>query len=276
MLKTHFDAIEDSLAIKAKIPGNSGHPNHKGTPRELFIKEFLKSHLPESCSIGTGEIIDCNSKPGEMRSQHDIIIYKSSYPKLDFGGGVSAFMVESVIATIEIKSTLNEQGVLQAVKAANIVKSLAESFDPQLHNEITNRKKPEDIQNYVIAYDGPDDGRKVYNWIISSHNKLNLINISLPVGRTEKQEINSNSVDGIFVLKKGFILFANQPIYFQGQMEFDKENIAHSWVVGNQEYGNLALLFLILLERIGADSKTHVMYPAGYLKNHQMGTIYVT
>jgi hypothetical protein len=149
-------------------------------------------------------------------------------------------------------------------------------FDPKLHNEIAERKKPSDIQNYIIAYDGPEDGRKVYDWIIKSHNKLKIPNISLPIVRLQKQEINANSVDGIFILKKGFILFANQPVYFQGQMEFDKEAIAHSWVVGNQDYGNLALLFLILLEKIGADKKIHVMYPAGYVKNHKMGTIYVT
>jgi hypothetical protein len=37
-------------------------------------------------------------------------------------------MIESVIATIEIKSTLNEQAISQAVGAANKVKSMSESF----------------------------------------------------------------------------------------------------------------------------------------------------
>jgi hypothetical protein len=41
-----------------------------------------------------------------MRHQHDIIIYDNSYPGIYIGGGISAFLVESVVATIEIKSIL--------------------------------------------------------------------------------------------------------------------------------------------------------------------------
>lgn len=82
MLKTHMEAIEKSLITTSKIPASSGHSLHKGTPREAFIKEYLESHLPSNVAIGTGEIIDANSKPGDKRNQYDIVIYKRSYPKL--------------------------------------------------------------------------------------------------------------------------------------------------------------------------------------------------
>jgi len=62
MLKTHVDAVEGLLLEISKIPANSGHSLHKGTPREAFIRTFLESHLSESVSLGTGEIIDANSK----------------------------------------------------------------------------------------------------------------------------------------------------------------------------------------------------------------------
>jgi hypothetical protein len=65
---------------------------HKGTPREAFIREFLEGHLPENVAIGTGEIIDSTSKPNSPRNQFDIVIYRKSYPKLDFGGGVSGLL----------------------------------------------------------------------------------------------------------------------------------------------------------------------------------------
>ena len=98
MLKSHMDAVESALVVISKIPDNSGHSLHKGTPREAFIREFLQSHLPENMAFGTGEIIDANSKPGQQRNQFDIVIYRKSYPKLDFGGGVNGFLIESVIA----------------------------------------------------------------------------------------------------------------------------------------------------------------------------------
>jgi hypothetical protein len=59
-----MDAREDALIAISRIPANSGHSLHKGTPREAFIREFLESHLPENVAIGTGEIIDAKTALG--------------------------------------------------------------------------------------------------------------------------------------------------------------------------------------------------------------------
>jgi hypothetical protein len=124
MLTAHMSAVEDQLLAISRIPANSGHSLHKGTPREAFIREFLEKHLNSTVSIGTGEIIDSKSKPGDRRNQFDIVIYKHNYPRLDFGGGINGFLVESVVATIEVKSTLDKAGIEQAVKAARAAKLL--------------------------------------------------------------------------------------------------------------------------------------------------------
>src|SRR5260370_31969047 len=76
LLKAHMDVIEQSLLAKARISANTGHPLHKGTPREAFIKEFLIGHLSKRVAIGHGEIIDASSKPNEPRNQMDIVLYK--------------------------------------------------------------------------------------------------------------------------------------------------------------------------------------------------------
>ena len=47
MLKTHLNSVENQLLVTSRIPANSGHPLHKGTPRESFIKQFLLDHLPK-------------------------------------------------------------------------------------------------------------------------------------------------------------------------------------------------------------------------------------
>ena len=89
MLTAHMNAVENHLLAISKIPANSGHSLHKGTPREAFIREFLESHLNTTVSIGSGEIIDSKSAPNEKRNQFDIVIYKRNYPRLDFGGGIN-------------------------------------------------------------------------------------------------------------------------------------------------------------------------------------------
>src|SRR3990172_1939426 len=114
MLKSHMDAVETSLIHISQIPANAGHTLHRGTPREAFIKEFLEGHLSANVAIGTGEIIDAASQPNAPRNQFDIVIYKKNYPKLDFGGGISGFLIESVIATVEVKSTLAQRDMEQA------------------------------------------------------------------------------------------------------------------------------------------------------------------
>src|SRR5437763_161337 len=124
MLKTHFDIVEKSLLATGQIVATAGHPLHKGTPREAFIRDFLALHLADNVGIGTEEVIDSNSKPNEARNQLDIVLYKKHYPKLSFGGGINAFLAESVFASIEVKSTLNKENLRQAIKAARRLKEL--------------------------------------------------------------------------------------------------------------------------------------------------------
>jgi hypothetical protein len=130
MLATHMAAVEAALLHTAQIPANAGHPLHKGTPREAFIRQFLADHLSEELAIGQGEIISADSQPGEIRNQFDIVLYKRHFPKLTFGGGVNAFLAESVVATIEVKSTLTKEELRSPIKAAHNVKALHRHFAP--------------------------------------------------------------------------------------------------------------------------------------------------
>lgn len=241
MLKAHMDAKENALIDISKIPANTGHALHKGTPREAFIKEFLESHLPANLAIGTGEIIDATSKPNVQRNQFDIVIYKRTYPKLDFGGGISGFLIESVIATVEVKSTLTQKNMEQSIKAAKISKSLIQNVITSFHAGYI----PPKILNYVVAYGGPANMRTVYNWIPPIHNSLGVAIQDLPQNDEQRIKTASPSIDGVFVLNKGFIYFDNVPFGFANQ----NARTAHpnlKWVIGNTDTGNLLLFFLFL------------------------------
>src|SRR5947209_3872606 len=132
LLQSHFAAIENHLLAQSKIPANAGHSLHKGTPRENFIKEFLEGHLSEYAAVGTGEIIDANSQPKERRNQIDIVIYRRDYPKIRFGKDIHAFLAESVIATIEVKSLLTKEELEGAMSVARTIKSLRRNLMPSI------------------------------------------------------------------------------------------------------------------------------------------------
>ncbi|WP_373509959.1 DUF6602 domain-containing protein [Thiocapsa sp.] len=256
-----MDAKENELVVISNIPANSGHPLHKGTPREAFIREFLESHLPSTISIGTGEIIDANSSPGEARNQYDIILYRKNYPKLDFGGGISGFLIESVIATIEVKSTLTKEDLKQAMKAASAAKSLV----PNVTESFRAGYVPPKVLNYVIAYHGPASMSTVLNWIPELQASLGIVPEALPKDGNERINTPSKSIDGIFVLNKGFIYFDNVPLGFAT----DEIRAAHDdlrWVVAETPKGNL-LLFFLLLQNAAANIEGRWLNAVPYLSN---------
>lgn len=234
MLKAHIDAIEDHLISLSHIPGNAGHTIHRGTPREVFIRDYLEKHLSSNVAIGTGEIIDAKSESRQSRRQFDIVIYRRDYPKIDLGAGISAFLIESVIATIEVKSVLDQSGIDQAVGAAHEAKSL-------VSNSIRTKQidwMPPKVLNYVIAYTGPAQMQTVHNWMINSHTSLS---VPLPVRDLVSNTVSAGTaLDGVIVLKKGFVLLDNMPITFNVQ------GFPGIHAVSNSEYGNLLPLFLIL------------------------------
>src|SRR5689334_14924530 len=124
LLQAHLDVVEELLIAHSRICANAGHTIHRGTPREAFVHQFLRGHLSGKAAIGTGEVIDRNSLARDPRNQVDVVIYDSQYPRIDFGGGVFGFLAESVFATIEVKSILDEAGLTQAVQASRRLKGL--------------------------------------------------------------------------------------------------------------------------------------------------------
>jgi hypothetical protein len=229
----HFENSERHLTELAKIPAITGHTLHKGTPREAFIRDFLGGHLGENLGIGTGEIIDSKSDIGAMRHQHDIIIYDNSFPRIYIGGGISAFLVESVVATIEIKSILDEDGILQAVKAGKETKALK--------SDATVRRRP--IASYVLAYTGPAKMVTAFNWIVKAYTAESLIDPEFDIGQVRVFQ-KSAALDGVFVLGTGTCIFENN-IGFAGAYPQGYSDV--TWSIMDSDSGSLLLLFAMLL-----------------------------
>lgn len=261
MLNSHMNAIENALIAISKIPANSGHSLHKGTPREAFIKEFLQSHLPENVAIGTGEIIDASSKPNVQRNQFDIVIYKKNYPKLDFGGGINAFLIESVIATVEVKSTLTKEDLEQSIKAAYASKSLIPNISTSFHAGYI----PPKVLNYVVAYDGPAKMETIYNWIPAIHSQQGITTPNLPSNHDQRLNTPSPSIDGVFVMNKGFVYFDNVPYGFIPE-EAKVAEPDLKWVIADTSSGCL-LVFFLFLQTSTANIEGKWLNPLPYLSS---------
>jgi len=233
-----MDAVENSLIHISQIPASAGHTLHRGTPREAFIKKFLEGHLSANVAIGTGEIIDANSQPREQRNQFDIVIYKNNYPKLDFGGGINGFMIESVIATIEVKSLLDQSAIDQSVKAAHAAKSLT----PNIHTRFSAGWIPPRVLNFVVAYQGPAQMATVHGWILNAHTTQS---IPLPTwNQGNRISVPGTALDGVFLLQKVFVKLDNSAMTLNTQ----QPPLPGIHVVCDSNTGNLLMLFLSLQE----------------------------
>lgn len=165
MLKSHLDAIEKVLLAQSVIALNAGHPNLRGGPREWFIHEFLMNHLPETLSIGQGEVIDVNSVPESTfgkRPQMDIVLYRRDLPIIHYAPNAKAFFSEGVMATIEIKSKLTKSELDKTLTASITTKSLERS---KPFFQAGAGWKPDHIVTYLVAYDGPKKMSTIDKWL---------------------------------------------------------------------------------------------------------------
>lgn len=245
MLKSHFDAVEKKLLANSLIAANTGHSLHKGNPREAFVREFLQMHLSNRVAICTGEILSSESRPGEARNQIDIILYKPDYPRLHIGGDIYGVLSESVIATVEVKSVLTEEELQRAIKTANAIKQLKRS----IKTTFLAGYQPPSILSYVVAYDGPASIKTVSGWLPNIHAKLAVKLPSMAPSLDVRVSVPSPSIDGIFVLGKGFLVFDNTPLTFVTDEEREA-NPNLTWVGSDSEGGNLLYLFSLLTQAV--------------------------
>lgn len=111
-LKIDFDGITKQIE----------HNGVKGSAREDLLKDYLKKLLPEKYSISSGIIIDNNM---QQSKQQDFIIHDAfNCPSFFKTESNSILPIESVYATIEIKSTLDYSTLEQSVKNVQSVRNL--------------------------------------------------------------------------------------------------------------------------------------------------------
>jgi hypothetical protein len=134
-----------------------GHNGARGAAREIFVKDFLAPFLPPNVGIGTGEIINHR---GARSKQVDVVLYNRGRlpPVLIGSADLGVFPWECVIATIEVKSSVDAGEVRDAVLNAYSIRRVVHSLiEPDL---MVGGKKPLEsrawsypIPAYIFAFD---------------------------------------------------------------------------------------------------------------------------
>lgn len=247
VLETHFNYIEETLLAKSRIAKNSGNSLHAGTIREDFIQEFLEKHFSDCTSIGSGEIINCNTKEGDVRNQFDIILSNKMIPKISFSERVDGYFIESVNTTIEVKSTLTKKELRKSMKAANNVKKMQRNMKNLL--ELVDSTRPR-IYNFLVAFDSSVKIETVHKWLKEIENEELWNQDNLPINNVERQNSISENLDCVIILGKGCVFFDNLSVSFSISEQLYQENPENKRIYLTQSKGNLLLLYLLLLKQI--------------------------
>lgn len=111
LLLLWFDQLDKMLESEAQLCGLLGHNGTVGQAREFLLKNVLSRILPSTVHIGSGRVID--SFGGESK-QIDVVVYDPRFPMLS-SEGAALYFVEGVLATIEVKSTINSAKLTEAL-----------------------------------------------------------------------------------------------------------------------------------------------------------------
>ena len=98
------------------------HPGMKGTGGEEALRAFLRTYLPNRYRIGQGKVVD---HAGNESRQIDIIIMDARTTTPLYVDATNLVVpIESVYATVEVKSTLNRKTMADAIDNALTIQKL--------------------------------------------------------------------------------------------------------------------------------------------------------
>ena len=165
------------------------HSGNLGYAREHFVDQILASFLPKSVIVGSGEIVDGNKG---RSGQQDVIIYRADFPVITSFTPINTYLIEGVIATIEVKSNLSTGdpiGLHSAFKNAAKVKFLANQAKSltDKKDELEKLQRKHTVKTYVIGYQGWNTKEKFVEHYINGANLVQLQGVIpdlvyLPIG----------------------------------------------------------------------------------------------
>lgn len=121
-----IDAIEKTIAA-ANSSGMLEHQGLKGRLREIVVEELIRPFLNPHIKTATGSIVDAY---GNQSRQIDVILYDEQVtPPILFSEGEGVIPCHSVVATIEVKSTLSRGELRNVVENARSVKLLRYDYE---------------------------------------------------------------------------------------------------------------------------------------------------
>ena len=135
---TILRALADETLRRLKLAPEIEQPGESGRAREQMLIAFIEQLIPSWYGVSTGFVVDA---VGGKSRQVDVVVYRTDYhPVLEIGR-VKHFLVESVVAVLEVKAAIDSEADLtQALDNIASVKALDRSNQSRNY-EVIDRKR---------------------------------------------------------------------------------------------------------------------------------------
>lgn len=225
----YFDAIKSAFELQTDIMTKMiPHYGERGRNNEEFLRAFLGKVLPKRFSLGSGFLCSSNDELG-LSKQTDIVIYDEFYNS-PLSRELSAFIypIESVYATIEVKTTFRGAEFHNSLDAIAKIRRLAEEkryavFTSEPMDGDSDKPVVSVVEKqiklppraFIFAYDadGWNEPEALRRWLVQKISKK-----------------NHAHVHGLAILKRGW--FFSQRAYTSGdeRIEFTDGNALRTFI----------------------------------------------
>ena len=131
------------------------HNATSGSIREQVLRDFLALHLPELISVVSGQIFDSED---HFSRQQDVVLVLKSMPRLPFANGMDLIYQEGVVATIEVKTSLNSAIIRSIGENIASIRSLSPPLVMAAAMCVTHNWPLTRILTAIITYDSASHG----------------------------------------------------------------------------------------------------------------------
>ncbi|WP_373408364.1 DUF6602 domain-containing protein [Rathayibacter tritici] len=123
VVEQYWTGVASQLQVEAGVFSRLvGHNGEIGRANELALAQLVTSLLPADVGIGTGVVIDSE---GNRSAQTDLIIYdKGSQPQILAHSTQLLFPVETVLAAVEVKTSVSTGEITDAGRKFASIRSL--------------------------------------------------------------------------------------------------------------------------------------------------------
>lgn len=123
MLLYNIESMAKKMTIDyQEVTSHIEHMGLRGSSRENVLRKYIKQLLPHKFAVGNGIITDVD---GSQSKQQDFFVYDAFNSPVFLHMDTSSIVpVESIYATVEVKSTLTKETLRQSIDNIRSVKEL--------------------------------------------------------------------------------------------------------------------------------------------------------